>query len=195
MFSGRLDLAEAYVARLAGGGIERGLIGPRELPRLWDRHVLNCAVVATVLPARSRVADVGSGAGLPGVVWAIARPDIQVTLIEPLRRRTDFLSELVAELGLDHQVEVWRGRAEDHAVGYRVVTARAVAALDKLARWCLPLVEPGGCLLALKGSSARQELADASSTIDRLGGTGARVTTYGEDILPVPTTVIEVDKA
>src|SRR5689334_11355452 len=148
VFAHRLMLAERYVDMLATAGVERGLIGPREVPRLWTRHVLNCAVVVPRIPAGATVADVGSGAGLPGLVWAIARPDLEVTLIEPLLRRTIFLEEAVADLGLE-SVTVIRARAEDVDQTFDVVTARAVASLEKLGSWCLPLVRPGGVLLAL----------------------------------------------
>lgn len=192
VFSANVALAELYVSRLNQDAIHRGLIGPKEAPRLWERHILNCAVVVTGLPVGAAVLDVGSGAGLPGIVWAIARPDLRVTVLDPLRRRTDFLSEVVHELGLGERVRVCRGRAEEHNETYAVVTARAVADLAKLSRLCLPLLAPDGVMIAFKGSSAQRELDEAISTIARLGGTGARVTTYGGDILSVPTTVIEV---
>lgn len=194
VFSSRLPLAVRFADWLAGAGVERGLIGPREIPRLWDRHLLNCAVVAPAIPADARIADVGSGAGLPGLVWAIVRPDVHVTLIEPLRRRTTFLEEVTDALALGDQVTIGRGRAEDHPMtsGYDVVTARAVAAQPKLVRWCLPLVRPGGLMVALKGSRAEEEVRDAASTVRRLGGTDVIVKTYGGDLLEVPTTVIEV---
>lgn len=196
VFASRLPLAVAFAGWLAGAGVDRGLLGPREVPRLWERHLLNCAVVGPALPARARVADVGSGAGLPGLVWAIVRADIHVTLIEPLLRRTVFLEEVTEALGLAGQVLVIRGRAEDHRVtpGYDVVTARAVAAQTKLVRWCLPLVRPGGLMISLKGSRAEEEVRDAASTVRRLGGTDDIVRTYGEDLLETPTRVIEVRK-
>lgn len=193
-FGDRLGIAEEYARLLASDGVERGLIGPREVDRLWDRHLLNCASPVVRVPPNCSVADVGSGAGLPGLVWAIARPDLNVTLIEPLLRRTRFLDEAVERLGLTN-VTVLRARAEDVSDQFDVVTARAVAALDKLVRWCLPLVRSGGFLLALKGSSAHDEVADARATIARLGGGDIVVATYGEDWnLPVPTTVVEVQR-
>ena len=146
VFSSRLPIAEQYADLLASEGVVRGLIGPREVPRLWDRHILNSAVVLPRVPHGATVADVGTGAGLPGLVWAIARPDLIVTLIEPLLRRTTFLDEAVITLGLNN-VTVQRARAEDVKHTYDVVTARAVAPLDKLGRWCLPLVREGGVLL------------------------------------------------
>ena len=191
VFASRLPVAEQYADLLATEGVVRGLIGPREVPRLWDRHILNSAVVIPRVPEGSTVADVGTGAGLPGLVWAIARPDLRVTLIEPLLRRTTFLDEAVATLGLDN-VTVRRSRAEDVDETYDVVTARAVAPLDKLGRWCLPLVRKGGVLLALKGRTAQDEVRTATATLHRLGATTIVVTTYGDD--DNPTTVVEVTK-
>jgi 16S rRNA (guanine527-N7)-methyltransferase len=146
VFHDRLPLAERYVAMLASGGVVRGLIGPREAPRLWDRHLLNCAVISDGIPDGVDVCDVGSGAGLPGLVLALRRPDLRVTLVEPLLRRTDFLSQVVHDLGLDDQVEVVRGRAEElHGrVEFAVVTSRAVAPMPRLLDWSWPLVRPGG---------------------------------------------------
>ena len=167
---------------LATHGVERGLLGPREVPRLWERHLLNCAVLEPLIPADAAgLCDVGSGAGLPGLVLAALRPDLAVTVLEPLLRRTTFLTEAVDALGLT-RVEVLRGRAEDWA-GRRtwpVVTARAVAPLDRLAGWCLPLLTPGGLLLALKGSSAAVEVAAASTVLARAGA-------EPPDVLELPT--------
>jgi 16S rRNA (guanine527-N7)-methyltransferase len=191
VFASRLALAERYAELLATEGVVRGLIGPREVPRLWDRHIMNSAVVAPRVPVGATVADVGTGAGLPGLVWAIARPDVHVTLIEPLLRRTSFLDEAVVELGLTN-VEVLRSRAEDVDARFDVVTARAVAALDKLGRWCMPLVKPGGVMLAMKGRSAADEVESAASTLHRLGATSIVVATY--DNGEVPTTVVEVTR-
>jgi 16S rRNA (guanine527-N7)-methyltransferase len=191
VFASRLGLAERYAQILGTDGVVKGLIGPREVPRIWDRHIMNSAVVASRLPEGATVADVGSGAGLPGLVWAIARPDVHVTLIEPLLRRTSFLDETVGQLGLTN-VDVLRSRAEDVSARYDVVTARAVAALDKLGRWCMPLVSPGGVMLALKGRSAADEVEVATATLHRLGATSIVVTTYAN--ADVPTTVVEVTK-
>lgn len=191
VFASRLPLAEAYAQILATDGVVKGVIGPREVPRIWDRHIMNSAVVVPRVDQSSTVADVGSGAGLPGLVWAIARPDLRVTLIEPLLRRTAFLDDVVARLELDN-VEVLRARAEDVRQIYDVVTARAVAALDKLGRWCLPLVRPGGVLLALKGRTAREEITTATATLHRLGATSIVVATYANG--DVPTTVVEVTR-
>ena len=191
VFGDRLPVAERYADLLASAGVERGLIGPREVPRLWERHLLNCAVVVPRVPIGASVADVGSGAGLPGLVWAIARPDLQVTLIEPLLRRTVFLEEAVDVLGLD-QVTVVRSRAEDLTEQFDVVTARAVAPLEKLAAWCLPLVRPGGVLLALKGRTAEEEVASSRVSLHKLGATDIVVSSHGD--LQVPTTVVEVTR-
>ena len=193
VFGARLDAAVAYADLLAGPGVERGLIGPREIPRLWERHLLNCAVVAPVLDPKSSVADVGSGAGLPGLVWAMRRPDLRITLVEPMLRRVRFLEEAVDALDLGW-VRIVRARAEElrDDVRYDTVTARAVAPLDRLARWCVPLIRPGGTLLALKGESARQELDASFSTLKRLGATDARVELYGEGVLSVPTRAVVV---
>lgn len=184
VFGARLSLAHRYAELLATAGIERGLLGPREAPRIWTRHLLNCAAVADLLPDGARVVDVGSGAGLPGLVLAIRRPDLQVDLVESLRRRTDYLSEVVTELGLRDSVRVVHGRAEDPVVVAAVgntswVVARAVAALDRLAQWCLPLLQPGGVLLALKGENAKVELDEQYPRLRRLGATSARVIECG----------------
>lgn len=159
----RRALIEEYAALLAREGVLRGLIGPREVDRLWDRHLVNCALLAPLLPHDAAVADLGSGAGLPGLVVAIARPDVRVTLIEPMARRTAFLTDAVRELGLE-SVEVVRGRAEDwsRAERFDVVTARALAPLPQLLRWALPLVRPSGAVLAMKGASAATEVEDAA---------------------------------
>lgn len=189
VFASRLPVAEEYAHLLATDGVVKGLIGPREVPRIWDRHIMNSAVVVPRVPVDATVADVGTGAGLPGLVWAIARPDLSVTLIEPLLRRTTFLEQAVDSLGLDN-VTVLRARAEEVHETFDVVTARAVAALDKLGRWCLPLVSTGGVLLALKGRTAQDEVTAATATLRRLGATTIVVKTYENG--DVPTTVVEV---
>lgn len=193
IFGPALDGAIAYADLLASAGVERGLIGPREVPRLWERHLLNCAVVSPAIEPDASVADIGSGAGLPGLVLALCRPDLRITLVEPMLRRVRFLEEAVSSLGLE-RVEIVRVRAEELNVdhGYDVVTARALAPLDRLGRWCLPLVRAGGTLLALKGESATTELEAAFSTLQRLGATDAHVAIYGEGVLEVPTRVIVI---
>jgi 16S rRNA (guanine527-N7)-methyltransferase len=193
VFGDRTALAERYVQHLATSGMERGLLGPREVPRLWSRHVLNCAVVAELIPADAYVADVGSGAGLPGLTFALARPDLRLTLIEPLERRVTWLNEVIDDLGLDN-VEVLRSRAE-LAVGQvkaDVVTARAVSALNKLAPLTIPLLEGHGQVLAIKGRSAAEEIEKAAKVIRKLGGTDTSVVTVGKDLLEEPTTVVRI---
>lgn len=193
LFGDRLELAERFVAMLVEEGPERGLIGPREVERLWERHLLNCALMVDAIdPEATTLADVGSGAGLPGVVIAIARPELSVTLIETMQRRSTWLEEVDAELGLG--LEVLRVRAEDlHGTrSFDVVTARAVAALDKLARWTLPLVTDGGVLLAMKGSSAEDEVEKAQKVLTRLGGVDPTISLYGVGEVEVPTTVVQV---
>ncbi len=164
----RLPVLEQYAALLATEGVVRGLIGPREVPRLWDRHLVNCGLLATLVPEGARVADLGSGAGLPGLVLALARPDLRVTLIEPMARRVAFLTEACAALGAD-RVTVVRGRAEESAEGHAfdVVTSRALAPLPRLLAWSLPLVAPGGAVLAMKGSAAAAEIEAAAPDLAR----------------------------
>jgi 16S rRNA (guanine527-N7)-methyltransferase len=192
----RVPMAERYAALPATDGVVRGLIGPREAPRLWDRHLLNSAVVGECVAPGATVADVGTGAGLPGLVLAIARPDLTVTLVEPLLRRTRFLDEVVAELRLADQVEVVRARAEElHGRRtFDVVTARAVAPLERLARWCLPLVAPDGELVALKGASAAEEIIEAGPALARLGCGAPVVEQVGGDVLEEPTWVVRLPR-
>lgn len=196
-FGTRRHLAERYAAALASSGVERGLIGPREVPRLWGRHVLNCAAVIELIEDGTRLVDVGSGAGLPGLVIAIARPNVSVTLLEPLLRRVTWLEEVVADLGLENVV-VLRARAEEPAAGQRlfdIATARAVAPLALLASWSLPLVRPGGQVLALKGASAADELADSAQSLREQGAEFWDLRTCGTGRLAVPTTVVRVVKS
>ena len=175
---------------LTGAGIERGFLGPREVDRIWDRHIANCAVVEELIPEGSKVFDIGSGAGLPGLVLAIVRPDITIGLIEPLMRRSEFLNEVVADLGISNQVTVIRGRAEElKGQTAPVVTARAVAPLGKLLTWSLPLTTKGGQILAMKGSSAATEITDAK---DILNGRKAEIVLCGEGIVDPQTTVVRV---
>lgn len=177
---------------IATAGVERGLVGPREVPRIWERHILNCAVVAELIPAGASVVDVGSGAGLPGVVLAIVRPDLQLHLVEPLLRRVTFLNEAVELLGLSSRVHVHRGRANEVDLRADVVTSRAVAALDVLTQWSLPLVRVGGQMLAMKGSSAAEELASARQAITKAGGDAGEVLHVGMAVLDPPTTVVRI---
>ncbi len=194
LFGTRLPLAVRFAEQLSSSGVERGLLGPREAERIWDRHILNCAAVAPLLPPDAEVADVGSGAGLPGIPLAIARPDVTVRLVEPSLRRTTWLGEVVGDLGLVN-VEIVRARAEDLAgrLEVDVATARAVAPLARLAELCLPLIRPGGSLLALKGRDAGSELASAARELRARGARAWRVEVCGEGVLEVPTTVIVVE--
>ena len=193
---------EKYAEILAGPGIERGLLGPRETDRIWDRHLLNCAVVvdpaAGVVTQGSRVADIGSGAGLPGVVWALCRPDLEVILIESLLRRATFLTECLHELSLTDRVHMVRARAEDAAArpgSFDVVTARAVAPLGTLAEWGVPLLNSGGRLVALKGESASEEVARDQAVLDKLGLEDVRVQHVGGGVVDPPTTVVTATRA
>ncbi|MFW0170658.1 16S rRNA (guanine(527)-N(7))-methyltransferase RsmG [Rothia sp. P4278] len=193
IFGDRLPLAERYVEHLATSGIERGLIGPREVPRLWERHVLNCAAIEELIEKDAKVVDVGSGAGLPGLCLAIARPDLQITLIEPLERRVIWLTEVVEDLGLDN-VGILRSRAEQ-AVGQveaDYVTARAVSALVGLLDITLPILRGTGQLLALKGKSAADEITKASKKLTRYGARETEILIAGQDLLEEPTTVVRV---
>lgn len=189
VFADRLERAEEYVQLLATAGVERGLIGPRETPRLWTRHLLNSVAVAEFLPDRADVIDLGSGAGLPGIPVALARPDVRMTLVEPQSRRTRFLEEVVERLLLD--VAVRRARAEELPKATTdAVVVRAVAPLSRLIALALPLLRPGGRLLALKGSRADDEVAAASSALR--AWPHAKVETHTVNIGPQPTTVVQI---
>ncbi|MDX3226972.1 16S rRNA (guanine(527)-N(7))-methyltransferase RsmG [Streptomyces sp. ME19-01-6] len=195
VFGERFLEAVRYAELLADVGVTRGLIGPREVPRLWERHLLNCAVLSEVVPEGVTVCDVGSGAGLPGIPLALTRPDLRITLLEPLLRRTNFLQEVVELLGLDH-VTVVRGRAEE-VLGklppMHVVTARAVAPLDRLAGWGVPLLRPYGEMLLLKGDTAEEELKHARAALSKLGVVGTSVLHVGEGIVDPLSTVVRVE--
>jgi 16S rRNA (guanine527-N7)-methyltransferase len=193
IFGSRLDLAQRYADLLAGPGVEWGLLGPREIDRLWDRHLLNCGVVAELMEPGERVADIGSGAGLPGLALAIAKPDLDIVLIESMLRRTEFLRMAVTELGLD--VGVVRGRAEDAGARQSIgecdaVVSRAVAPLDKLTRWSMALLRPGGRMLAIKGERAPDELREYRRVMTSLGAADVRVVECGVKHLSPPTTVV-----
>jgi 16S rRNA (guanine527-N7)-methyltransferase len=191
--SERLPLIQAYAESLATDGVIRGLIGPREVPRLWERHLLNCGALGALIPDGATVCDIGSGAGLPGIVLAIARPDLTITLVEPLLRRTTYLEEIVLALGLTH-VTVHRGRADDlHGKArFDVVTSRAVAPLDRLLGWSMPLVAPHGALVALKGSSIADEITEAMPVLRAMGCAVPEVVPVGEGLIDDPTCAVRV---
>lgn len=193
VFGEQLELARRYADLLATTGISHGLVGPREAPRLWERHLVNCAVLHTLLPEGSAVADIGSGAGLPGLVLAVRRPDLDVHLVEPLLRRTNWLTATVEELGLEN-VTIHRGRAEEVSLEVPAVTARAVASLDKLVSWSFPLLEPEGRLFALKGEAAAQELEDAGPLLQRYGVTRAELHVIGEGEISEPVRVVDIER-
>ena len=197
LFGAGLSRAIRYAELLAASGVERGLIGPREVDRLWDRHLLNSVVVAEVLPRSARVVDLGSGAGLPGIPLAIARPDLSVTLLESMVRRVEWLEHVASTLGLG--VTVVCGRAEEPAIkrrinGADVVVARAVAPLAKLCEWSLPLLRHGGSLVAMKGASAAEEVARDRQAVLRAGGGEPRIMSCGVNVLSDPATVVVVDR-
>lgn len=205
LFGPVLPVAQRYAELLAGPGVERGLLGPREAQRVWERHLLNSAVIAELVPARLRVkssktaatqarfvlADIGSGAGLPGLVLAMVLPTFSVVLVEPMERRTTFLAECIEKLALSN-VEVRRGRAEDlaGAINADVVTARAVARLDRLAVLAAGLARPGGLVLAVKGAQAQQEVDEAMPVLRRLGADGTEVVLAGAGVVSQPATVV-----
>jgi len=190
LFGDRINLARSFTNELARRGEELGLIGPLELPRLWTRHILNSAVLAPLLEERGRVADVGSGAGLPGLVLAIARPDVHLTLIEPMERRVDWLTSEASRLGLDN-VAVVRARAEDVADEIVVdqVTARAVSALSKLIPLTVPLVRSGGQLILMKGARVEDEMEKARKVILRKRLTDVEVLELGVGVVEETTRV------
>jgi 16S rRNA (guanine527-N7)-methyltransferase len=190
VFGSALSVAERFADILATRGVEQGLIGPREVPRLWDRHLLNCAVVAELIPGRSgTLVDIGSGAGLPGLVLAMVLPEMAVTLLEPMERRCRFLAECVTELRLSN-VTVLRARAEEASVRADVATARAVAPLPRLAELAAGVVRPGGMVLAIKGRTAAQELEDAGPVLRRIGARSAEVVRAGQGKVVPATTVV-----
>lgn len=191
MFGTALPQAERYATMLTGIGAERGIVGPGEAARIWDRHVLNCGVIARLVPATGWLIDLGSGAGLPGIVLAMLRPEARVTLLEPMARRAAFLQECVAELSLAN-IEVIRGRAEEFAgkLAADVVTSRAVAPLEKLAGLSAGLARSGGRVLAMKGSSAAVELARARPALARLGVGDARVVTVASASGAITATLV-----
>lgn len=199
MFGARLELAQRYAVLLAGEGVQHGHLGPREVPRLWERHLVNCAQLTDLVPHGARIVDVGSGAGLPGIPMAVRRPDLEVDLVEPMLRRTRFLTAVVDGLDLGSSVRVVRGRAEEPQVISRVgnvdwVVTRAVAPLDRLVRWCLPLLSPGGSLLALKGASAQDEVGEHHRALTQAGAGSVDVIRL-DTVGAAGTWVVRVDRA
>lgn len=193
VFGDALEKARGFASLLATEGVTRGLIGPRETSRLWDRHLLNCAVVAELLPGKGQLVDIGSGAGLPGIVLALMRPQLDVVLLEPMLRRVAFLQECVDSFGMAN-ASVVRARAEDFSGQIRadVVTARAVAPLDKLAGWATGLLRPGGEILAIKGQSAEEEIVAARPVLSRLGARSTELLHVGHGKVIPATTVVRV---
>jgi 16S rRNA (guanine527-N7)-methyltransferase len=190
VFGSALDSAEVYAGMLATRGVEHGLIGPHEVPRLWDRHLLNCAVVAELIDSQpATLVDIGSGAGLPGIVLAMVRPELNVILLEPMDRRCRFLTDCIAELGLSN-ASVLRARAQDAVLRADIATARAVAPLDRLAELAVRLVRPGGMVLAIKGQTAADELKKARPVLKRLGIRSAEVVRAGQGKVVPATTVV-----
>jgi 16S rRNA (guanine527-N7)-methyltransferase len=190
VFGSALPAAAQFAHLLATRGVEQGLIGPREVPGLWDRHLLNCAVVAELIDDRcGTVVDIGSGAGLPGLVLAMVLPEVAVTLLEPMERRCRFLADCVTELKLPN-ASVMRGRAEDAAAAADVVTARAVAPLPRLAELAMNVIRPGGMVLAIKGRTAGQELKNAEPVLRRIGARNAEVAWAGRGKVIPATTVV-----
>ena len=191
IFGDQIDQARSFAQTLANDSDELGLLGPRELDKLWSRHILNSVVVAELVHSGDKVADVGSGAGLPGIPMAIARPDADFVLIEPMERRSSWMLEVVEDLGLKN-VRILRSRAEDVTEqDFDIVTARAVAALDKLLKMCVPLLKPGGALIALKGSKAAEEIANSKKLEEKLGISSFEILVCGEKFLPEPTSVVK----
>ncbi len=189
VFGDRIELARGYADALVRDSDLLGLLGPREMPRLWSRHILNSAVVAELVAPGKTVCDIGSGAGLPGIPMAIVLPDTRFTLIEPMERRSDWLISVVEELGLKN-VEVLRARAEEVGEAFDIATARAVSALPKLLRLCVPLVRHGGEILALKGSKAADEIEDAKRIQKKMGISSFEIVHAGAGLLTEPTLVV-----
>ena len=191
IFGSQIEKARAFAQKLANDSDDLGLLGPRELDKLWTRHILNSAVVAETVKAGDLVADVGSGAGLPGIPMAIALPEARFVLIEPMERRSNWMLEVIEELGLTN-VEVRRARAEEVLdLKFDIVTARAVAALDKLLRLIVPLLKPGGSLIALKGWKAAEEIEAARKLQKKLGIASFEIQICGEKFLAEPTSVVK----
>jgi 16S rRNA (guanine527-N7)-methyltransferase len=189
IFGSGIDKARAYAAALVRDGETLGLLGPREYPKIWTRHILNSAVVAELVSPGQTVGDVGSGAGLPGIPMAIAQPGAEFILIEPMERRSDWLKLQVQELGLSN-VRVLRARAEEVGEAFDVVTARAVKALPQLLQMCVPMTKHGGEIIALKGEKAQLEIDDSKRLVKKLGIQSFDIVFTGEQFLDEPTRVV-----
>jgi 16S rRNA (guanine527-N7)-methyltransferase len=189
IFGDQIGKARLYFEALVRDGDLLGLLGPREMPKLWTRHILNSAVVAELVGPGQTVADVGSGAGLPGIPMALVQPEAQFTLIEPMERRSDWLKAIVQDLGLSN-VRVQRARAEEVAEVFDVVTARAVSALPNLLRMCVPMTKHGGEVIALKGSKADEEIQEAKKLQKKLGIASFEIVRVGSEFLTDPTLVV-----
>ena len=193
LFGDRVELADRYAQHLVTTGVESGLLGPRELPRVWSRHILNCGAAASLLETGDVVGDIGSGAGLPGIPWALARPDVRIVLIEIMERRVEWLRMVVDDLGLEN-VRIVRARVEELVDDeiFTVVTARAVKAMTTLIEWSVPILGPQGRILAIKGASVDSELENAARLIRKRKLVGPTVHTVGAEELETPTTVVEL---
>lgn len=189
IFGANLPKAEAYAAALVRDGDELGLLGPREMPKLWTRHILNSAVVAELVSPGQVVGDVGSGAGLPGIPMAIAQPEAEFVLIEPMERRSDWLKQQVEEIGLTN-VRVLRARAEEVGEVFDVVTARALKAMPQLLKMCVPMTKNGGEIIALKGARAAEEIEEAKPLMKKLGIASFEIVFTGAHFLEEPTRVV-----
>jgi 16S rRNA (guanine527-N7)-methyltransferase len=191
LFGQRYPAAVRYVQILGSRGLEWGLIGPREVDRLWERHVLNSVALSQLIPQGSTLVDVGSGAGLPGIPLAILRPDLEITLLEPLLRRSAFLAQAVDELGITGQARVVRARAEEHGDTYDIVASRALAPLGRLLQWCAPIRSDAGVILALKGRTAADEVASTGRQLKAMR-LSASVLTARAHSAAEPTSVVRI---
>lgn len=190
IFGAGIEKARGYAAALVRDGDELGLLGPREMPKLWSRHILNSAVVAELVKPGQTCADIGSGAGLPGIPMAIAQPDAEFILIEPMERRSNWLKMIIEELGIEN-ARVIRARAEEVGEAFDVTTARAVSALPKLLKMLVPLTKHGGEIIALKGSKAVEEIEESKKLQKKLGIASFEIVKVGQQFLPEPTLVVQ----
>lgn len=193
IFKNNFPKINTYVEQLATLGIKKGILGPNEAKIIWNRHILNCGIISNIIPEKTNIADIGSGAGLPGIVLAIARPDTKITLIEPLQKRTKWLHEMVEKLELTN-VKIFTGTAQEanKQNQFDIVTTRAVAELKKLINLTFPLLKNGGQFLGIKGKNVNKEILAAKNKIATYGGKKTTILTLGEDILETPTTVVRI---